>query len=286
MATILDVARLAGVSQGTVSNVLNGKGNVSSEKIRVVEEAAQQLGYTINERARILRKGTGKVVGVILPTVESRQYREFYYSLKYYVESNGYSTELFLTNNSPQVELEMIQKAKSVMVCGMIVITCLYRKENVYKQAGFAKVCFVERHPGFEADYFGFDYKLAGIQMAKKILNNGYKNVLVVTESEKYTNEAEYLKGFCSEIDESSYCNVKKITTDLGRVSHSILNLFASNEEMDVIVTTNMGFAEKIRQIINSFFSEKKIDIHTLSPVVYLPEKDFKKYNFQQDKRC
>ena len=57
MATILDVARLAGVSQGTVSNVLNGKGNVSSEKIRVVEEAAQQLGYTINERARILRKG-------------------------------------------------------------------------------------------------------------------------------------------------------------------------------------------------------------------------------------
>ena len=43
MATILDVARLAGVSQGTVSNVLNGKGNVSSEKIRIVEDAARQL---------------------------------------------------------------------------------------------------------------------------------------------------------------------------------------------------------------------------------------------------
>lgn len=49
MATILDVAKLAGVSQGTVSNVLNGKGNVSSEKIRIVEEAARKLGYTINE---------------------------------------------------------------------------------------------------------------------------------------------------------------------------------------------------------------------------------------------
>ena len=47
MATILDVAKLAGVSQGTVSNVLNGKGNVSSEKIRIVEAAAKQLGYTI-----------------------------------------------------------------------------------------------------------------------------------------------------------------------------------------------------------------------------------------------
>ena len=71
MATILDVAKLAGVSQGTVSNVLNGKGNVSSEKIRIVEEAARKLGYTINEQARILRKGSGKIIGVILPTVES-----------------------------------------------------------------------------------------------------------------------------------------------------------------------------------------------------------------------
>ena len=101
MATILDVAKLAGVSQGTVSNVLNGKGNVSSEKIRIVEEAARKLGYTINEQARILRKGAGKIIGVILPTVECRQYREFFNSLKYYADGHGYSTELYLSNNSP-----------------------------------------------------------------------------------------------------------------------------------------------------------------------------------------
>ena len=34
MATIKDIAKKAGVAQGTVSNVLNGKGNVSSDKIR------------------------------------------------------------------------------------------------------------------------------------------------------------------------------------------------------------------------------------------------------------
>ena len=130
MATILDVAKLAGVSQGTVSNVLNGKGNVSSEKIRIVEEAARKLGYTINEQARILRKGAGKIIGVILPTVECRQYREFFNSLKYYADGHGYSTELYLSNNSPQTELEMIQKAKSVMVCGIAVITCLNRRKQ------------------------------------------------------------------------------------------------------------------------------------------------------------
>ena len=57
MATIKDIAREAGVSQGTVSNVLNGKGNVSSDKIRLVEETAAKLGYAVNRRAKILRKG-------------------------------------------------------------------------------------------------------------------------------------------------------------------------------------------------------------------------------------
>ena len=49
MTTIKDIAKAAGVAQGTVSNVLNGKGNVSSEKIRQVMDAASALGYVPNE---------------------------------------------------------------------------------------------------------------------------------------------------------------------------------------------------------------------------------------------
>ena len=278
MATILDVAKLAGVSQGTVSNVLNGKGNVSSEKIRIVKEAAQKLGYTVNEQARILRKGTGNVIGILVPTVESRQYREFYNSLKYYAESRGYSVELFISNNVPQFEIEMIQKAKSVGVCGMAVITCLNTKENLYRDAGLSRVCFVERRPAFLADYYGFDYKLAGCRMAEKIVEKGYRNIALVTETEKYSNEAEFLEGFISVAEKSSECNILKIITDSSRVSHSTLNLFSSDEKIDVIVTTNIGFAESIRQIVRSFFIHRKIEIHTLSPVVSLPEKDFEKY--------
>ena len=67
MATIKDIAKAAGVAQGTVSNVLNGRGNVSSEKIRHVLTVSEKLGYIPNERAKLLRKGHTNVLGVLLP---------------------------------------------------------------------------------------------------------------------------------------------------------------------------------------------------------------------------
>ena len=63
MTTIKDIARLAGVSHGTVSNVLNKRGNVSIEKINLVENAARILGYKRNAQAQQLRQGRNKFVG-------------------------------------------------------------------------------------------------------------------------------------------------------------------------------------------------------------------------------
>ena len=51
MATIKDIARAVGVSHATVSNVLNHKGNVSAQKVKLVMDAANALGYRVNEAA-------------------------------------------------------------------------------------------------------------------------------------------------------------------------------------------------------------------------------------------
>ena len=69
MPTIKDIAREAGVSHGTVSNVFNKTGKVSVEKIRLVEEAAKRLGYVPNFQAQQLRQGTPTSVAVILPSL-------------------------------------------------------------------------------------------------------------------------------------------------------------------------------------------------------------------------
>ena len=80
MPTIKDIAKLAGVSQGTVSNVLNRRGNVSTQKMRLVEEAMSQLGYTVNAQARQLRNNiqTSHCVAVILPNILDFKYSFLY----------------------------------------------------------------------------------------------------------------------------------------------------------------------------------------------------------------
>jgi LacI family transcriptional regulator len=63
--TINDVARLAGVSPGTASKALNGRGQLRSETRRRVVAAAEQLGFHTNLLARSLQEGRTYTVGVL-----------------------------------------------------------------------------------------------------------------------------------------------------------------------------------------------------------------------------
>ena len=68
MATIKDVARLAGVSISTVSKYLNG-GNVRPEYASSVQRAISQLDYHANPYARSLKIARAKSIGVLLPSM-------------------------------------------------------------------------------------------------------------------------------------------------------------------------------------------------------------------------
>jgi LacI family transcriptional regulator len=65
VATVDDVAALAGVSPGTVSKALNGRGQLRAETRRKVVVAAQQLGFHANMLARNLAEGRTYTVGVL-----------------------------------------------------------------------------------------------------------------------------------------------------------------------------------------------------------------------------
>lgn len=81
MPTIKDIARIAGVSHGTVSNVLNGRGNVSVEKIEAVQRAAREVGYQLNAQAQSLRASKSQGVALILPDINAERYYQLYRGL-------------------------------------------------------------------------------------------------------------------------------------------------------------------------------------------------------------
>lgn len=278
MPTILDVAREAGVSQGTASNVLNGKGNVSSEKIKSVQEAAQKLGYTMNERAKTLRKGRGNIICVIIPSIECKQYRELYYSIKSFSEKNNYVAELLLSDDNPQVEMELIQRAKSMMAAGVATVTCLNQKKYNKAYYGLEKVCFVERKPVDGGEYFGFHYEKAGKKIAEYIVKNNYHHIAVITDSLEYSNEREFFLGMKVVLSKKLKVKIYQISTGLNRISHTLLNSILLDGEYDAIITSNIAFAEKVKGILDTFDRERKTCILTLSPVVTLPERNFVKY--------
>lgn len=70
---------------------------------------------------------------------------------------------------------------------GVASITCLGEKEVKEAYAGFEKLCFVERKATDDLDYIGFDYESAGGQIAETVISARYHNVLVVTDSLKFS---------------------------------------------------------------------------------------------------
>ena len=98
MATIKDIAKLANVSHGTVSNVLNGRGNVSYEKMILVKEAAEKLGYVVNGQAKQLRKESSLTdnIAIILPYIEGQVYINFFNGAKRVLEENNYNVCIHL----------------------------------------------------------------------------------------------------------------------------------------------------------------------------------------------
>lgn len=71
MATIVDVAKRAGVSTATVSRVLNGSANVSDKTKQRIMAAIEELNYNPNALGRNLRRMRTGLVLVVLPSISN-----------------------------------------------------------------------------------------------------------------------------------------------------------------------------------------------------------------------
>ena len=279
MATVKDIAKLAGVSQGTVSNVLNGIGNVSSEKILRVHEAAKQLGYTPNQGAQLLRKGNSNLLSLIIPNITDRQYADFYISFRNYAESMGYRTAMHLHDGSAERESLLAAEIRSELPAGIAVISAITSEINPYVQTGYSEneVLFVEQRPFTEYDYVGFNYFQIGQEMGKKAIS--YSTVALVTGGADTYVTNQIIKGFFAETQKSPNCHVRHYDKENSiRGSALSMEIFSNIPAPDAVFCVSLNFAKTLRNIHQSFFNEVNLDFFTVSPVFPLPETDFQKY--------
>ena len=98
---INEIARLAGVSRATVSRYLND-GYVSDEKKAVIRKVIEETGYQPSSQAQMLRTKKTKLVGVIIPKINSDTVGRMVAGISDVLNRSGY--QLLLANTDNNIE--------------------------------------------------------------------------------------------------------------------------------------------------------------------------------------
>ena len=122
MATIKEVAQLAGVSTSTVSRTLSGKVPVDAETRERVLDAVKRLGYRPNRLAKSLKEGRSDTLALLVPDIANPFFPRLIKCVEQYAQDSGFSLILCDSGGDGERELRHIESMKSHYVDGVLVI--------------------------------------------------------------------------------------------------------------------------------------------------------------------
>ncbi len=251
MPTIKDIARAAGVSHGTVSNVLNKRGGVSYEKIRLVEQTARAMGYAIDEKASLLRRGTTRILAVILPTLGEKHYVDLYTGILACADEKRYSVRLFLTGDMPYRERHVIEEALALKACGVLSVSCLQNHKKEYQAFAARKIplLFLERpsnHAAFPT--YSFHMSEAAEQIAAYVkARNTCARICVLTDSSQFGNQQEFLSVLRNRLDVADGNVYENVRGEQSVAAHEAL--LHNCEHACIAICTSEALADRLRNI-------------------------------------
>lgn len=243
MATIKDIAKLAGVSHGTASNVLNQRGNVSSEKISKVLKAAKELGYTINPQAQLLRKGFSNKVVVFIPFVLKEHYSVFYESLLQQAEKESIEVEVFYFKEK---NLRSIVEKESLLKPSVTVFVGYVPKEDVLTVfQKDTKIHFVDVLE--DANKYGvisFNYSFLAKELIKR-LNKGNQKLLLIDY--KFENGKSLSEDILNEI--SGHLSIERFSIKNRQDLIRLFEQYVGLEEFSAIFAIDREILRNIQEI-------------------------------------
>ncbi|MFF5289954.1 LacI family DNA-binding transcriptional regulator [Paractinoplanes globisporus] len=179
MATIYEVAALAGVSPATVSRVFNGN-TVSPEKARAVREAAARLAFTPNKTARRLRKQSSEVVALLIPDIENPFFTALARGVEDKAQEKGFSVVLCNTDDDPGKELRYLEIAASEQMAGVILAPASDEADLGAIASLGRPVVAVDRTTPYPVDAVKVDNRAAGIAATTALFDAGHRKIACI----------------------------------------------------------------------------------------------------------
>lgn len=121
MASLKDVAKLAGVSVTTVSRVLNGSDLVKPQTFEIVQKAINDLNFKPNLLASGLRAKSSKLVGMVVPEAIHYTFASFIQYVGDYCFSKGYNLVIGNHHDDPAIEEQLVDTFYRRHIDGLIV---------------------------------------------------------------------------------------------------------------------------------------------------------------------
>ena len=202
--TMRDVARLARVSVTTVSSIVNGRGGISPEVTRRVEDAIATLDYHPNDVARGLKVNRTFTIGIILPDVSNPFFNDALRGIEPEARRNGYSVILCDSNEDPVQEQELLAVLIRRRVDGILLASTQARLAES-RLAGRRPpiVCFDRDPGGFEGPAVVVDNVLASYEATRHLIDLGHQHIAIIAGPETILTGSGRLEGFRKALQEA-----------------------------------------------------------------------------------
>jgi LacI family transcriptional regulator len=219
MASIRDVAKMAGVSIGTVSRYLNGQ-QLKQSNMEKIAAAIQALDYKENIIAKGLKNNRSFSLGLLMNSISSRFGSEVVSGIEKVAEENGYSLLLSGFSDSPKKKEEKVDYLLKHAVDGLIVFLSGEEWTDMMNltQINVPIVALNSPDVGDLADVLLLNDRQSVAEVIKHYLATGHKKIGYLSASESDYTVRERLTGAQEAMGDSS-SEMKVVIGDYTRQS-------------------------------------------------------------------
>ncbi len=262
MATIKDVAALAGVSVGTVSNYLNQTKPVRKETAAKIKEAVSSLGFVPNLSAKSLKSNLYTEIALVLPSRTDSFCAQICQGVEASLQGSGYLLHQAYTYDIPELERTILQDILKKRICGLILMSCQPQQEEFFRSRfENIPIVLVDRAiDRLDADLICYDNESAMSRLTRTALDAGYSSPFLFCGPKLFSSEAACINGFLSVSPSSEHSVVSgELNREDGfrKVTHTL-----KTQNPDVILTSSEAIATGVTEGLHLL--KKQIPVLTL----------------------